>query len=232
MTEGREIVNASAYRDVVQRLTALDDQAAEYREEAQRWYDDLVAAAAAKVEAAEQDVREAQRALAEARRAQEAMDARAAGVWTDYVHRVGPSAERYGRTKPPPTVPLQRDRTAEDYLQQAIASASATPAARAPTGGVKTVFVLIGVAGGAVGGGIYELVRWSGRAAGGDYATAAPVLALIVMLLGPVLAVVAAKLLTDRRGVTLDVAEVATVMVTGIVTAGLALAALRGWAGH
>jgi hypothetical protein len=232
MTEGREIVSAPHYRDVVRRLTALDEEAAAYRAEAQRWFDGRVAAAAEKIEAAERDVRAAEQAVREARRDQEAVDARAAGLWSDFVHKVGPSAERFGRTKPAATVPAQRDRSAQEYLQEAATSVQYTPPARPLTGGVKMLFVLFGLAGGVVGVVVHQLLRSSGRAAGGDWATAAPVLALIIMLLGPVLAVFGAKLVADRRGVALDLAAVGTVLVTGILTAGLVLAALRGQAGH
>jgi hypothetical protein len=48
------------------------------------------------------------------------------------------------------------------------------------------------------------------------------------MLAGPVLAVVGAKRVADRRGVALDAAAVATVLVTGLVTAGLLWTAVRG----
>jgi hypothetical protein len=232
MTEGREIVRAPHYRDVVRRLTELDEEAAAYRAEAQRWYDGRVAAAAEKIDAAERDVQEAEQAVREARRDQEAVDARAAGLWADFVHKVGPAAERFGRTKPAATVPHQRDRDADGYLTEAATSAQYTPPARPLTGGVKTLFVLFGLAGGAVGVVIHELLRSSGRAAGGDWATAAPVLALVVMLLGPILAVFGAKLVADRRGVPLDLAAVATVLVTGVLTVALVLAVLRGQAGH
>jgi hypothetical protein len=232
MSGGREVVGAPRYRDVVRRLTALDDEAAAHRAEARRWYDGRVAAAAEKVAAAEQDVREAEAALRQARRDHEAVDARAAGLWADFVHRVGPRAERFGRTKPPATVPQQRDRDADEYLQEAATSVGYTPPARPLTGGVKTLFAVLGFLGGAVGVVVYQVLRSSGRAAGGDWATAAPVLALVVMLLGPVLAVFVAKRVADRRGAPLDLAAVATVLVTGLLTAGLVVSALRAQAGH
>jgi len=224
---GREVVGAPRYRDVVRRLTALDDEAAAHRAEAERWFDGRIAAAAEKVRAAEQEVEAAERAVRDARRAQEAVDARAAGLWADFVHRVGPAAERFGRTKPAPTVPHQRDHDAEEYLQEAATSVAYPPPARSGTRGVQALFALVGVLGGGAGAGAYELLRWSGRTAGGVWATAAPVLALIVMLLGPVLAGFGAKRVADRRGVALDLAAVATVLITGVVTAVLVLAALR-----
>ena len=48
---------------------------------------------------------------------QEEVDARAANLWSEYVHKVGSAAERYGRTVPPASIPRQRtDRDAGDYL--------------------------------------------------------------------------------------------------------------------
>jgi hypothetical protein len=220
------------YREVLRRLTALDDEAAAHRAEAERWYDERVAAADDKVRAATEDAREAERAVRDARRDLEAVDARAAGLWSDFVHRVGPAAERFGRTKPSPTVPRQRDRDAEEYLQEAATTVAYTPPARPLTGGTTLLFGVFGFAGGAVGVAANQVLRWAGREAGGDWATALPVLALIVMLLGPVLAVFGAKRVADRRGAGLDAGAVATVLITGLVTAGIAFAALRARQGH
>jgi hypothetical protein len=144
------------------------------------------------------------------------------------VHDVGPSAERFGATVPPPSVPRQRDATAEEFLQEATSKVRYVAPAR-PLGSAATaLFAAIGLLGGAVGVAAHQALRWAGRAAGGDFAVALPVLALIAMLLGPVLAVVAAKRIADHRGVGLDAAAVATVLLTGLVTAGLLYTALRG----
>ena len=73
-----------------------------------------------------------------------------------------------------------------------------------------------------------EILRWAGPTAGGDWAVSLPVLALIAMILGPVLAVFGAKRVADRRGAALDAAAVGTVLITGLVTAGLLWSVLRG----
>jgi hypothetical protein len=221
-------MNDPHYRDVLRRLTALDDEAAADRAEAQRWHDGRTAAADDKVRAAEEGVREAERAVRDAQRDLEAVDAKAAGLWADFVHRIGPAAERFGRTKPPPTVPRQRDRDAEKYLQDAATTVAYTPPPRPLTSGTTALFGLFGFLGGAVGVAAYQVLRWAGREAGGDFATALPVLGLIVMLLGPVLAVLGAKRVADRRGVGLNASAVATVLITGLLTAGLFLTAVRG----
>jgi hypothetical protein len=221
-------VTSPQYRDVLRRLTELDHQAAAHRAEAERWYDDKLAAAEDKVRAAEESVREAERSVRDAQRQLEAVDARAAGLWADFVHRIGPSAERFGRTKPAAAVPRQRDRDAEEYLQEAATSVTYTPPPRPLNNATTLLFGIFGFAGGLLGMVAYQLVRWAGQEAGGEWATAVPVLALIVLLLGPVLAVLAAKRVADRRGTGLNAAAVATVLITGVLTAGLLVAAIRG----
>jgi hypothetical protein len=223
-------VSEPSYRAVLRRLTRLDEEAAAHRAEAARWHDGRVAAVDEAVRAAEENVRAAETAVRAAQRDYEAVDARAAGLWADFVHKVGPVAERFGRTVPPPTVPHQRDRDAEQYLQEAATSVAYVPPPRPLNGGTKLLFAAFGFLGGAAGAATDHVLRWAGRAAGGDFATALPVLALIVLLLGPLLAVLGAKRVADRRGVGLDAAAIATVMIAGLVTAGLGYAAVAGGA--
>ena len=216
------------YRGVVRRLTTLDQEASAHRAEAMAWHDSRVAAADDKVRAAEETVRAAQQAVRQAQREFEEIDARAAGLWSDYVHRVGPAAERYGKQVPEATIPRQRDgRGAGDYLQEVATKVAYTPPARPLSGATTVVFAVFGFIGGAVGVAAYELLRWTGRTAGGDWSSALPVVALIVLLLGPLIAVAAAKRMADRRGVALNVAAVSTVLGTGLVTAGLLVSVLR-----
>jgi hypothetical protein len=225
-------VTADDYRAILRRLTALDDEAAAHRAEARGWFDAGIAAAEGKLREAEDGVREAELGVQAARRDLERVDARAAGLWADFVHRVGPKAERFGRTKPPPAVPRQRDRDAEEYLREAAGTVAYTPPPRPLTSGTTVLFALFGFVGGAIGVAAGQLLRWAGRTAGGDWATAMPVLALIVLMLGPVLAVFAAKRVADRRGVGLAAAAVATVLVTGLVTAGLIFTAIQAAQGR
>jgi hypothetical protein len=220
------------YRAVIRRLTTLDDEAAGHRAEAVAWHDSRVAAADEKVRSAGQAVRGAQQAVRDAQREHEEVDAKAAGLWSDFVHRVGPVAERFGTQVPEATIPRQRSELdAEHYLQEVATKVAYTPPARPLTGATTIVFGLFGFIGGAVGLAAYQLLRWAGRAAAttgmADWASALPVVALIVMLLGPVIAVAGAKRMADRRGVGLDAAAVATVLGTGLVTAGLLYAAFR-----
>jgi hypothetical protein len=219
-------VTGDDYRAILRRLTTLDAEAAAHRAEAVEWHDGKVIAADEAIRASEENVRAAARDVRRAEQERDAVDARAAGIWSDYVHGHS-GAERFGKTAPPPMVPRQRDREAEDYLLEAEAMMARVPPPR-PLGGATTVtFASFGFVGGAIGVAAHQLLRWAGQEAGGDWAVALPVLALIVMLIGPVLAVFGAKRVADRRGVGLDAAAVATVLITGLVTAGLFFSALR-----
>ncbi|GAB1641169.1 hypothetical protein [Krasilnikovia sp. MM14-A1259] len=221
---------ADEYRAVLARLTALDAAAAGHRAEAVAWHDGRVAAAGDALRAADDTVREAAAAVRAAQRDLEEVDARAAGLWSDFVHRVGPAAERFGRTVPQPALPRQRSAlSADDYLQEVAAKIGWTPPARPLTGATTTVFAVFGAIGGVLGMAAHQLLRWAGAAAGGDWAVALPVVALIALVLGPVIAVFAAKRVADRRGAELNAAAVTTVLVAGLVTAGLLVGALRGF---
>lgn len=220
--------DTAGYRAVLRRLAGLDAEAAAHRAEAAEWHDARVAAADEAVRAAEEDVRAAARAVREAQREREQIDVRAADIWSTFVHGVGTSAERFGATLPQPAAPRRRDRDADEYLQEAAATVKYTPPPRPLSGATTVMFAAFGFMGGAVGVAAHQVLRWAGREAGGDWAVSLPVLALIAMLLGPVLAVVGAKRVADRRGVPLDAAAVATVLITGLVTAGLLWTVLRG----
>jgi hypothetical protein len=216
------------YRTVLLRLTTLDEEAAGLRAEAERWHDSRVAAADDAVHAADLALREAREEVGRAQRAMEDVDARAAGLWSDYVHKVGPIAERFGKTVPQPAVPRQRgDRDADDYLDEVATKVQYTAPARPFTGGAKLLFGAFGFLSGIAGAAAYQVLRGVGTAESGTWKDALPVVALLVMLACPVLAVVAAKRVADRRGVGLDAATVALVMITGLVTAGVLIAAVR-----
>jgi hypothetical protein len=208
------------YRAALRRLTALDDEAAALRGEAHRWYADRLAALEQAEHEADAAVADAARDVDQARRA---VDAQAAGLWSEFVHRVGPAAERFGRAVPDPVVPRQRG-SAEEYLRDVASRIAYAPPVRPLAGGVP---VLLGLAGGAVGVAVGYALRWAGRAAGGDWAVVLPVLALLLALVGPVAAVGTLRFVTDRRGTGLDTTTVATVAGTGLAVIALAYALLR-----
>jgi VIT1/CCC1 family predicted Fe2+/Mn2+ transporter len=217
------------YRSVLRRLTTLDDEAAGLRAEAQRWHDDRMAAADQAVQQARDALAAAEQDVAVAQRELEAVDAKANNLWLDFVHKVGAAAERYGRTLPPAAVPRQRgDRNAADYLEEVATRVSYAPPARPLNGGVKLLFGVFGFLGGVVGVLAYRLLHEkAGGPGGGDWRDALPVTALVVLLACPILAVVAAKKVADRRRVGLTAGTVGIVLITGLVTAALFLAALR-----
>lgn len=216
------------YRVVLRRLATLDEEAAGLRGEADRWHDERVAAADEAVRRADEALRDARRTVTEAQRNLEEVDARAAGLWSEYVHKVGPAAERYGRTKPVASIPRQRgERKATDYLDDVATKVKYTAPVRPLTLAVKLLFGVFGLVGGLAGVAAYQALRQTGHGAQpGTWQDALPVVALVVLLACPVLAVVAAKRVADRRGAALDTATVATVLLTALVTAGGLMAAL------
>ncbi|MGX6603805.1 hypothetical protein ACWKSP_16910 [Micromonosporaceae bacterium Da 78-11] len=217
------------YRTVLRRLTTLDADAADMRVEAVRWHDERVLAADNAVRAADDDLRAARLAVGDAQRELEEVDARAAGLWADFVHKVGPAAERFGRTLPQASIPRQRGelRPAVEYLDEVANKVAYTPPARPLTSVVKLLFGVFGFLGGLAGAVVYQAVRHAGAVTSASWRDAAPVLALLALLACPVLAVLGAKQVADRRGVGLDAATVATVLITGLITATLILVAVR-----
>jgi hypothetical protein len=216
------------YRSVVRKLTNLDDEAAAHRAEAHAWHDSRAVETDNAVRSADERIRETQAAWRAEQRRREEVDARSAVLWAEFAHKMGRVAERFGPQAPQPAVPHQRDRDATDYLQEAAATAARTPAQGKPSSGVTLLYVVLGALGGALGVAAWSTLRWAGREAGGDWAAGLPVVALVVALLGPILAVVTAKRVADRRNMQLDASAVATVLIAGLIAAGLVLALARG----
>ncbi|BCJ56404.1 hypothetical protein Asp14428_78790 [Actinoplanes sp. NBRC 14428] len=213
------------YRGVIRKLTNLDEEAAAHRAEARTWHDTRAAEADEAVRTADDRVRRAETAVRQAQRELEEIDARVAGVWAEFSHRAGRAAERFGPALEP-AVPRQRDRDAEAYLEEATAAAARKTPPK-PLKGATLLYVGIGALGGAVGLAAWSLLRWAGREGGGDLAVGLPVVALVVALLGPILAVVTAKRVADRSGTPLDASSVSTVLIAALITAGLILVMVR-----
>lgn len=216
------------YRTVLRRLTTLDQRAARLRAEAEEWHTTQRSSADEAVQEAEIRVRAARHAVREAQRGLEEVDARAAGLWAEFVHRAGPIAERFGKL-PPPSIPRQRadERAPEEYLAEVEKRVKWTAPARPINFGIKVLFAIFGLAGGILGAIANQVLRETGATSAGDWHQAAPVVALLVLLACPVLAVVGAKLVADRRKVGLDTSTVVTVLGTGVVTAMLLFAAVQ-----
>lgn len=216
------------YRSVLRRLTTLDEEAADLRAEAERWHDGRVAAADDAVRQADDELRDAQRQAREAQRTAEEVDAKVAGLWVEYVHKVGAPAERFGRGAPEAVIPRQRDgREASDYLDEVANKVKYIAPPQPLTFRVKTLFVLFGLVAGLIGAIVFHALRQvAGTQQTGTWRDALPVVALVVLLACPVLAVVAAKKVADRRQVGLDTSTVATVLLVGLAAAGAVLAAV------
>ncbi len=213
------------YRSVVRKLTQLDNEAAKHRDEAHAWHNSRAAEADEAVRAADRRIRSTAEALDEAQRRLEDVDAEVEGLWVEFAHKAGRPAERFGRP-PEPAVPRQRDRDADEYLQDAAAIAARTQATK-PIKGASVLYVGLGALGGAVGLAAWSLLRWAGHETGGDLAVGLPVVALIVALLGPILAVIVAKRVADRTDAPLDASTVVTVLASALITAGLILVIVR-----
>ena len=214
------------YRSVLRRLTTLDEEAADLRAEAERWHDGRVAAADEAVRQADVALRDAERQEREAQRTLEEVDAKVAGLWLDYVHRVGPVAERFGRAAPQAVIPRQRgERDAADYLDEVATKVKYIAPPKPLTAGVKALFALFGLVAGLVGATAFHGLRQvAGTEQTGTWRDALPVVALVVLLACPVLAVVAAKKVADRRQVGLDTSTVVTVLLAGLAAAAAVLA--------
>jgi hypothetical protein len=216
------------YRSVLRRLTTLDEEAATLRAEAQRWHADRTAAADQAVQDARNALAAADEQVAAAQRDLEAVDAKANNLWSEFVHKVGPPAERYGRTLPAAAIPRQRgERGAADYLDEVANRVKYVPPARPLNGAIKLLFGAFGFVSGIVGVLAYQFLRPTHSSGGGDWRDSLPVIALVVLLACPILAVVAAKRVADRRGVGLTAGTIGTVLITGLVTAAIFLAAVR-----
>src|SRR5689334_19028253 len=178
------------YRSVLRRLTTLDSDAQDLRAEAERWHDGRVAAADQAVREADEHLAETAKEAERAQRDLEQVDARALGLWAEYVHKVGPRAERYGRTMPQAAIPRQRgNRDAADYLDEVAAKVKYIAPPQPLTFGVKTLFVLFGLAGGVTGAAAFLGLRGiGGTQQTGTWRDAMPVVALVVLLACPVLA--------------------------------------------
>lgn len=216
------------YRTILADLTSLDDQAAAHRAEAQRWYTERIAAVDEAEQAAMQAREQARRRAQEAERELDEVSAHAAGLWSDFVHRTGPAAERFGRTVPEAVLPRQRDgRGPHDYLREVAGRLAYIAPARPLTSASQVLCALFGAVGGLCGYAAAHGLRVAGVRAGGDWAVALPVVALIVMLIGPALGIAGAKRLADRRGVPLDATTLALVIFAGTATTWLLYLALR-----
>ncbi|MCM0679141.1 hypothetical protein NCC78_31400, partial [Micromonospora phytophila] len=94
-------------------------------------------------------------------------------------------------------------------------------------GSVNPLLAFCGAAGAVLAYALGTASRAAGDRYGGDLAVGMPVLALVVTLLGPLVGLVPAKVLADRRHAVLGPRPVAVVLAAGVLSTALLLALAR-----
>ncbi|MER7459184.1 hypothetical protein [Micromonospora sp. NPDC126480] len=219
-----EPVTSESYAAQVRRLADLTERVSAQRAEAHTWYDQQCSAARRAVADAGDQVRRAERELAAARELQERVDAEVRLLWQELRGRLGSAGRRAGG--PPGPVggatgdPLPMLAAVRDLLAR-------TGQPGELPGSVNPLLVLCGVVGAAVAYALGTAARTAGDRYGGDLAVGMPVLALVVTLLGPLVGLVPAKLVADRRHAVLGPRPAAIVVVAGLATTVLLLTVPR-----
>ncbi|SCF13877.1 hypothetical protein GA0070607_6012 [Micromonospora coriariae] len=211
-------VASEAYAAQLRRLADLTARVREQRAEAHTWYDRQCAAADRAVADATEQVRRAEEELVAAREEQERVDAEVAHLWQQLRERLG--AGRLGGPPAPAnggaTDPVLLLSRARNLLERA-GQPGELP------GSVNPLLALCGVAGTVVAYALGAGARALGVGYGGDLAVGMPVLALVVTLLGPLVGLVPARVLADRRHAVLGPRPITVVLGVGLLTTALLL---------
>jgi hypothetical protein len=210
----------TSYRELIRSLAGIDAEVDTHRAEAHEWYARTVANAEAKHREAAQRVTACTQRLRDANRRADDIDMRVYGLWEDVKARAGRLS-----SAPTPLAPPEDDpRGADEWLMEArvqMARSGRLPGLPEQT---RRLLVVFGVLGGLLAGLAGFGVRAAGRSVGGDLAVVLPVLALLLTLaLGPIVALLAAKVYADRRGAVLEAGAVSVLVISALVTAGLAI---------
>jgi hypothetical protein len=219
-----EPVTSETYAAQLRRLAELTERVRVRRAEAHDWYRQQCAAADRAVAEAEEHLRYAEREAAAARELVERVDAEAAHLWQQLRSRLGTGGRRLGGPPGPardasgdPLLLLHGVRGLLDRAgQPGELPASANP-----------LLVLCGLIGAAVMVALGAAVRAVGARYGGDLAVGLPVLALVVTLLGPLVGLVLAKRLADRRYAVLTPRPITIALAAGLVSTALLLVLVR-----
>jgi hypothetical protein len=215
---------SESYSRLLRQLAELSARTQAQRAEAEQWYAGRRQAADRAVREAADALDAAQAELAAAREQAETVDAEAAHLWRTLGERLGLSRRRTGA----PPVPAQGP--AADPVALLGAVRDLVELARKPgalPSSANPLLVLFGVLGAAVAFAVGAAARAAGHRYGGDLAVGLPVLSLVATLLGPVVGLVPARLLADRRHATLGPRPMAVVCLAGVVTTGVLFALLR-----
>ncbi|MFY1576167.1 hypothetical protein ACN26Z_14895 [Verrucosispora sp. WMMD703] len=216
-----EPVTSQTYTAQLRRLAELAARVREQRDEARNWYDQQCAAADRAVAESADEVYQAERELAAAREAQERVDAEVAVLWQELNSRLGGGGRRAGA--PPAPAP---DATG-DPVALLDAVRDLLRRTRQPgelPGNVNPLLALCGVGGAVLAYALGAVARALGVRNDGDLAVGLPVLALVVTLLGPVLGLIPARLIADRRHAVLSPRPVLIVVIAGLTVTLLLLA--------
>ncbi|GAB7042088.1 MULTISPECIES: hypothetical protein [Catenuloplanes] len=210
----------TSYRELIRSLAGIDAEVDTHRAEARDWYERTVANAEAKYREAEQRAAAADARLRDANRHADDIDMRVYDAW-------GETTARFGRIGAAPSAVLPPDgdrRGAEEWLMDAHAQLARSGRRAGLPEQTRNILVALGVLGGVLAGLAGFGVRAAGDSVGGDLAVVLPVLALLLTLaLGPIIALLAAKVYADRRGAVLESGAVSVLVVSALVTAGLAI---------
>lgn len=209
-----------SYRELIRSLAGIDAEVDGHRAEAHDWYERTVANAEAKYREAEQHAAACGQRVRDAGRHDQDIEMRVYDAW-------GETTSRFGRIGAPPTPVLPPDgdpRGAEEWLRDAQAQLARSGRRPGLPEQTRNILVALGVLGGVLAGLAGFGVRAAGDSVGGDLAVVLPVLALLLTLaLGPIIALLAGKVYADRRGAVLESGAVSVLIVSSLITAGLAI---------
>ncbi|MGK5740754.1 hypothetical protein [Micromonospora sp. URMC 103] len=214
-------VTSETYAAQVRRLAELSARVHAQRAEARTWYERQCAAADRAVAEAEEQVRQAERDLAAARELQERVDAEAAHLWQRLRDRLGAGGRRL-RGPPQPAADVDADPVVLLGRVKELLDRAGQPGEL--PGSANPLLALCGVAGAVLAYALGAGARAAGVGYGGDLAVGMPVLAFMVTLLGPLVGLVPAKVLADRRHAVLGPRPIIVVLAAGLVTTALLLA--------
>ena len=210
-----EPVASETYAAQLRRLAELTARVDTQRAEAHTWYAQQCAAAERAVTEATEEVRRAEAAVAGARGLVEKVDAEAAHLWQQLRVRLGAGARRLGDPPGP-----ARDATGDPVplLRGVRELLDRTRQPGELPGSVNPLLALCGIGGSVVAYAVGAGARAVGAGSGGDLAVGMPVVALVVTLFGPLLALAPARLLADRRHAVLGPRPIIVVLLAGLVT--------------
>ncbi|MER5333688.1 hypothetical protein [Micromonospora sp. NPDC002717] len=219
-----EPVTSETYAAQLRRLAELTARVRDQRTEAHTWYAQQCAAAERAVAEAEAEVARAERELVAARELQERVDAEVAHLWQQLRGRLGGGGRRAGGPPAPAPGATADPVTLLDGVRDLL---NRTRQPGDLPGSVNPLLALCGVAGAVVAYALGGVARAAGDRYGGELAVGLPVLALVVTLLGPLVGLVPAKVLADRRHAVLGPRPVAVVLGAGLLTTVLLLTLAR-----